>query len=98
MTVAEAMSAIRRVGTVETHAGNLRLRYPETAASELQPAIDTLRTGKAEALALLRDLEALAFPRHEVVVADHALVDEAADACAQAASACSRKGFVRRLT
>src|ERR1039457_1878402 len=34
---------------------------------------------KAEALSLLRDLEALAFPLHDVVVADHALVDEAAD-------------------
>jgi hypothetical protein len=37
-------------------------------------------TGKAETLALLRDLEALAFPLHDVVVADHAFVDEAADA------------------
>src|ERR1039457_4835790 len=34
---------------------------------------------KAEALSLLRDLEALAFPLHDVVVADHALVDEASD-------------------
>jgi hypothetical protein len=53
VTVAEALSAIRRVGTVENSAGNLRLRFPKTAASELQPAIDALRTGKAEALALL---------------------------------------------
>src|SRR5580700_4547935 len=37
-------------------------------------------SGKAEALALLRDLEALAVPLHDVVVADHALMDEAADA------------------
>ena len=36
--------------------------------------------GKAEALALLWDLEALAFPLHDVVVADHALVKETADA------------------
>jgi len=35
---------------------------------------------KAEALSLLGDLEALAFPLDDVVVADHALVDEAADA------------------
>lgn len=55
MTVAEALSAIRRVGTVESQAGNLRLRFPETTASELQPAIDTLRAGKAEALAFLSD-------------------------------------------
>src|SRR5258708_11687960 len=38
------------------------------------------RSSKAEALALLRDLEALAVPLHDVVVADHALVNEAADA------------------
>ena len=35
---------------------------------------------QAEALSLLRDLEALAFPLHDVVVTDHALVNEAADA------------------
>ena len=35
---------------------------------------------KAEALPLLRNLEALALPLHDVVVAHHALVDEAADA------------------
>jgi hypothetical protein len=35
---------------------------------------------KAEALPLLRDLEAQALPLHDVVVADHAGVDEAADA------------------
>ena len=37
-------------------------------------------SGKAEALALLGDLEALAVPLHDVVVADDAFVDEAADA------------------
>src|SRR2546430_16835711 len=36
--------------------------------------------GEAEALSLLGDLEALALPLHDVVVADHALVNEAADA------------------
>ena len=36
-------------------------------------------SGKAEALALLRDLETLAVPLHDVVVADHALMNEAAD-------------------
>jgi hypothetical protein len=53
VTVAEALNAIRRVGTVENQAGNLRLRFPETAASELRPAVDALRTGKAEALTLM---------------------------------------------
>ena len=37
-------------------------------------------SGKTEALPLRRDLETLALPLHDVVVADHALVDEAADA------------------
>ena len=36
-------------------------------------------SGKAEALPLLGDLETLALPLHDVVVADHALMDEAAD-------------------
>ena len=35
---------------------------------------------KAETLALLRDLEALTFPLHDVVVADHALMDKTTDA------------------
>jgi len=37
-------------------------------------------SGKAEALSLPGDLEALAFPLHDVIVADHALVNETADA------------------
>ena len=37
-------------------------------------------SGKAEALFLLGDLEALALPLDDVVVADDALVNEAADA------------------
>src|SRR5260370_9300283 len=36
-------------------------------------------TGEAEAARLLGDLEATAFPLHDVVVADHALVHQAAD-------------------
>jgi hypothetical protein len=36
--------------------------------------------GKAEALSLLRDLEALTVPLHNIVVADHSLMNEAADA------------------
>ena len=57
MTVAEALSAIRRVGTVDNHAGNLRLRFPQNVAPNLQPAIDTLRAGKAAALELLAESE-----------------------------------------
>src|ERR1035437_6502234 len=37
-------------------------------------------SGKAEALSLLRDLEALALPLHDVIVTDHALMNKAADA------------------
>src|SRR5258708_31385867 len=37
-------------------------------------------TGETEAVGLLGDLEAAAFPLHDVVVADSALVHEAADA------------------
>ena len=68
MTVAEALSAIRRVGTVENQAGSLRLRFPETATSELQPAIHTLRVGKAEALALLSDPDSAELARASAVL------------------------------
>ena len=37
-------------------------------------------SSKAAALGLLGDLQALSFPLHDVIVADHALVEEAADA------------------
>src|SRR5271169_601677 len=55
------------------------------AVVERNAAIESLidmdfGSGKAKALSLPRDLEALSFPLHDVVVADHALVDEAADA------------------
>ncbi len=39
-----------------------------------------LGTGEAEAFWLGRDLETAAVPLHDVVIADDALVDEAADA------------------
>src|SRR5438270_3724815 len=55
------------------------------AVIERDPPVQRLinvdpRSGEAEALSLLRDLEALAIPLHDVVVADHALMNEAADA------------------
>jgi hypothetical protein len=53
MTVAEALRTIRQAGTVESSAGKLKVRIPETSQAVLQGAIDTLRHGKAEALALL---------------------------------------------
>jgi hypothetical protein len=51
--VAEALDLIRRVGAVENSEGTLKLKFPEKERAALQPAIDTLRKGKAEALALL---------------------------------------------
>src|SRR6058998_2197256 len=52
---------------------------------------------KAEAAGLLGDLQALAFPLHDVVIADHALMDEATDAVQIAGSrAPSGGGFARR--
>ncbi len=55
------------------------------AVIERDAAIESLiemdfGSGEAEALALLWDLEALALPLHDVVVADHAQVNEATDA------------------
>jgi hypothetical protein len=41
------------VGSVENSAGNLKLRFPGAATAELQPAIDTLRSSKTEAVALM---------------------------------------------
>ncbi|HXJ41550.1 MAG TPA: hypothetical protein VNH18_19895 [Bryobacteraceae bacterium] len=56
MTVADALELIRRVGVVDGANGVLRLRFPEKQRTALQPAIDTLRQGKAEALMLLGDV------------------------------------------
>jgi hypothetical protein len=50
------------------------------------------RSGKAEASALLGDLEALAVPLHDVVIADHALMNEAADAVQVVGSRPPRRG------
>jgi hypothetical protein len=68
VTVAEALSAVRRAGTVESYAGNLRLRFAATAAFELQLAVDTLRTGKAEALAQLSDPDPAELARASAVL------------------------------
>ena len=55
MKVAEALELIRRVGAVERSEGNLKLKFPKREHAALQPAIDTLRSGKTEALALLAE-------------------------------------------
>ncbi len=55
MKVAEALEVIRRVGVVESSEGKLKLKFPETERTALQPAIAVLRRGKTEALALLAE-------------------------------------------
>jgi hypothetical protein len=55
VTVAEALGAVQGVGTAEVSEGKLKLRFPEKMRATLQPAIDTLRNGKAEALARLAE-------------------------------------------
>ena len=53
MTVAEALAELRRTGTVESVSGKLKIHIPAPLGEVLQPAIETLRQGKAEAIALL---------------------------------------------
>jgi hypothetical protein len=53
MTIPEALEAVRQVAAVEISDGKLKLRFPESERAALQPAIETLRSGKAEALRLL---------------------------------------------
>lgn len=53
MRVAEALEVIRLVGAVESSKGKLKLSFPEKDRAALGPAIEALRSGKTEALALL---------------------------------------------
>jgi hypothetical protein len=53
--VVEALELIQRVGVVESSEGKLRLKFPERERTALQPAIDALRNGKTEAIALLTE-------------------------------------------
>lgn len=55
MTVTGALNIVRRVGAVEISGGKLKLRFPENERAALQPAIDTLRSRKDEALRLLSE-------------------------------------------
>src|SRR5216684_4527932 len=54
-------------------------------------------TGEAEATRLLGNLEATAFPLHDVVVADHALVHQAANTVEALRSGTPRGGPFARL-
>jgi hypothetical protein len=53
MTVAEALTKIRQTGTVKAVSGKLRIHIPASLEAVLHHAIEVLREGKAEALALL---------------------------------------------
>jgi hypothetical protein len=63
VTVREALQVIRRVGTVEESEGKLKLRFPESLSAELQVAIESLREGKSEALALVAAAESAELTR-----------------------------------
>lgn len=53
MTLQQALATIREVGEVHLEKGSLTIRFPKSAASTLEPALAVLRSGKAEAIALL---------------------------------------------
>lgn len=57
MTIAEAIGAVRLVGSMEVAGGKIRIRFPESRRDAIRPALDALRTGKAEALMLLAESE-----------------------------------------
>jgi hypothetical protein len=53
VTIAQAIRAIQQVGSIESYGGVLRLRFPATAASELQAVLDVLRSRKSEVLTII---------------------------------------------
>src|SRR5450631_4088873 len=69
------MSPWRSQGVLQAGVGRIKRNPPVESLIDMD-----FGSGKVEALPLLRNLQALALPLHDVVVADHALVDEAADA------------------
>lgn len=50
MTVPEAIEIVRRVGTIQSADGKLKIRVPRTVYTEVAMAIKTLRHRKTEAL------------------------------------------------
>lgn len=67
MTVSEALILVRRVGTAQVFGDKLKLRFPDGERAALQIAIETLRSGKAEALLLLAEVpRPIAEERHFV--------------------------------
>lgn len=68
MTVTDAMEALRRVGSLGSDGRTLRLRFPENVRAALQPAIETLRASKAEAIALLAEPDPAELARASAVL------------------------------
>ena len=62
MTVTEALEVIRRAGSVVDVGGSLKLAFPKSMHTELLPAIETLKTRKAEALAQLAQSDSAELP------------------------------------
>jgi hypothetical protein len=53
MTVAQALEAVRRAGTVQAAEGKLKLVFPTRMRDSLTPALAVLRQNRMEALALV---------------------------------------------
>jgi hypothetical protein len=62
MTVTVALEMIRRAGSVMDAGGSLKLTFPKSMRTELLPAIETLKTRKAEALAQLAQSDSVELP------------------------------------
>jgi hypothetical protein len=62
MTVSAALEMIRRAGSVIDAGGGLKLRFPKSMHTELLPALETLKTKKAEALAQLAQSDSAELP------------------------------------
>ena len=55
MTVLQAIAEVRRVGTILTQNGKLKLRFPEADRAHLEPAIEVLRQNRKAALDAVSD-------------------------------------------
>jgi hypothetical protein len=68
MTAGEALTVLRRAGTVEDRDGKLKLTFPESERVALQSAIDALRAAKPEVIALLADPDPAELARASAVL------------------------------
>jgi hypothetical protein len=65
MTVTAALEMIRRAGSVIDDGGSLKLTFPKGMRAELLPAIETLKTKKAEAPSQLAQSDSAELPTLE---------------------------------